>query len=102
MAHLVYPPLERADPAEYEGGQQIVTTETSIQELGQDPSNELGFSLLGWAVPKVLLGHRGLDAELGQVEGVAALSALHVEERPLPLLHRIQPLDAGKDRVLSR
>ena len=96
------PHLERADSAGHHGAQHVVRVELLLQQPRQNLVDESGFGGLGWAIFEVLLSHRRLHVEFGQVEGIAALRALHIKEGPLPLLHRVQPLDLGKGRVASR
>ena len=53
-------------------------------------------------ISEVQFGCWGLDPELGQVESIMALNALHVEEGLLSFLASIQASDAGKDGTRPR
>ena len=101
VTDLVLPHLEGADPASYEGSEQVVAVKFALDESVQDVVDDPELVRLGRHVFEVQLGSRRREAELGQVEGIMALCALHIEERALPLLHRLQTLDPGKHRVCS-
>jgi hypothetical protein len=87
MADLVLALLKRTDPATNEGPEQIIRDQTLLQKTPQSVIHDLKLrESVSRIVSEVQFGYWRLNPELGQVKGIVALSALHVEKSPLPLL----------------
>ena len=102
MADLVYPGLQRANPAADEGPEQVIYSELLIHDVllhhivdGVD----LDERLLRVVVLVELLIGRG-QAECRKVDEVCSPDVLHVEEHPLLFAAGFQPKDSGEDRLL--
>jgi hypothetical protein len=90
VTYLVITPLKRADPARDEGPEEVVRDHTILQKILQSGMHCLKFSnCFSRIVTEVQFGCGRLHHELGQIEGIMALSTLHIKEGPLPLLDRV-------------
>ena len=102
MGDLVYPGLQRANPAADEGPEQIISGELLVcvellHHLVDGVNLEECFL---WIVGLVKLVIGWGEVEQRQVDEIFIPGVLHVEERPLPLAAGFQPEYSGKDRAL--
>ena len=103
MANLVLTLLKRTNPAADEGSEEIVREQALLQKILQSLMYDLQLrKSVSRIVFEVQFGCGRLDPELGQVESIMALNALHVEEGLLPFLASVQASDPGKDGTRPR